>query len=685
MEAIGFSVLWYAFSLVAAVAAWPLVGKAFPESIAWGATRLVAVPLVGYLVALPAALAPTPFTSTRIWLTTAVLAVVSWSLAAWKRAFRPRTTKSEVLAFEGALLGAYFLFALIVPYYASVSGMGERMRDAALWTAMVTQQRFPFEEPWFAGTTVVYYVFGYATQAVSAIAWGDLEPLRSYDIALVQCAAWFVAASFLAFRAFRATMAVSLFGAAASALAGNAYAAVSAGKALLTGVAFNWWNPSRTIENTITEFPIWTATLGDLHPHFLGMWIFPLLVAVLGAAEDDDRPWWVLVVVAAALTALQHGTNTWELPVFVCLVVLAIIVKLRTTPKEKVVGVGLYLVTIAALAFPFARYSAKVSRAFGFVQVRSDVWEWLGHWGLWVIPFALACFFRVRKDLGRDLVAGFAVIAALALGFRSATVFMILVIALLAYTFAANRIEAERRWLVALWAYGLVVVLGCEFLHLQDVYGEELARLNTVFKFYVPAWTALAIPSILLTAEALRGISSPWNRILWIPWVVGLLAYPTVGLWSRTHGFASRDSLDGLDELRREMPDDVRLIQWMRQERVAGRLQGKLLEAPGNAYSTAMRFASTIGMPALVAWDGYGYWSIQGLSSVAGERMILAKEVYSGRSSCEEARSRLAAFGITHLVVAKRERDVYPADRIAYLEECFALVHREGAAALYAL
>lgn len=685
MDGIGYAFLWYLFSLFATVMYWPLLGRAFPSRVAWGLSRLVAVPVLGYLVLAPAAFGVTPFNAGRLWFVLLVGGAFSWLLHFVLPKGSPTLDRREVLAFEGVLLGAYFAFAMLVPYFASAVGMGERMRDAGLWTAMVTQQIYPFEDPWYAGNAVVYYVFGYSTQAVAPIALGEANPLRAYDVALVQCAAWFFAAVYLAFRAFRAEVWLAVSGAAATAIGGNAYAAYFVIRDFFTGDRFNWWNPSRTIDNTITEFPIWTATLGDLHPHYLGMWLFPALVALLAASDDDDRPAWALALSAAGLTVLQNGTNTWELPVFVSLVMLVLLFRGWGRWKEFGIAFGAYLVCVVVFAIPFTRHSAKVSRAFGFVVERSEVWEWLGHWGLWIVPIAAALVVKSRRELGRDLGLGVVVLAALALGFHSATVFMVLVATLLAYAFVANVIEPERRWTWGLAAFGLAVVLGCEFLHLKDVYGDKLARLNTVFKFYVPAWTAIAVPSILLGAEALRRLPRAWAVGLATVWVLGLAAYPTVGLWARTGGFSTRDSLDGLDQLRREMADDVKLIEWLQPEVKAGHLRGRLLEAPGNAYSTFMRFSSTTGMPGLIAWDGYGYWSIQGLSEQASARMALAKEVYTGGLDCDLVRRKLSDVGVNHLIVGVKERAVYPPDRLQKLETCFPLLRREGASALYRL
>ncbi len=685
MDGIGFALLWYLFSLLATVALWPLLGRVFPSPVRWGLARLVALPVLGYVVLLPATFGTAPVNPTRLWVALAVGAVIAWTLHFTRKKGRPSVDRQDVLPFEAALLGAYLVFALLVPYYASAQGLGERMRDAGLWTAMLTQKIYPFEDPWFAGNEIVYYVFGYSTQAVAPIALGEMNPLRAYDVALVQCAAWFFAACFVAFQAFRAKPWIAALGASAITFGGNAYSAYFAGISLFGAQSFNWWNPSRTIENTITEFPIWTATLGDLHPHYLGMWIFPTLVALLGASEDDERPLWTLALSAGGLTVLQNGTNTWELPVFACLVACVFLFRGWGKWKEAGIALAVYLFSVVVFAFPFARHASKAPRSFGFVMERSDVWEWLGHWGLWIIPVAILCAWKVRKEVGRDLGIGLIVLGALAVGFRSATVLMVLILSMLLYAFVANAIEKERRWLWGLAGYGLAVVLGCEFVHLKDVYGDKLARLNTVFKFYVPAWTAIAVPAVLLVAEGLQRMPRRLAIGLASVWALLLAAYPTVGLWARTSGGRTRDSLDGLSALRREMPDDVRLIEWMQPEVFSGRLRGRLLEAPGNAYSTFMRFASATGMPALIAWDGYGYWSIHNLHEAASARMNAARDVYAGSLDCDGVRRRMSEFGITHLVVATKERAVYPAPRLAVLEGCFEQVRREGVAALYKL
>ncbi len=107
---------------------------------------------------------------------------------------------------------------------------------------------------------------------------------------------------------------------------------VVAGRASLP--PYDFWGPSRVLPATINEFPWWSFLFADLHPHLIGIPMALLfLAAVLTLVRSARLQWDSQRLYAAALLglfALLLGTlaaiNLWELPTYLALGVLALVV-----------------------------------------------------------------------------------------------------------------------------------------------------------------------------------------------------------------------------------------------------------------------------------------------------------------------------------------------------------------------
>jgi hypothetical protein len=100
-----------------------------------------------------------------------------------------------------------------------------------------------------------------------------------------------------------------------------------------------WWRAARivpaNVPETITEFPFFSFLLGDLHPHVMAIpfGILGVAAAVRLLQEDEvlDLPFWaghqLLLVALAILVGGLSFLNTWDLPTFFFLLVVAALIR----------------------------------------------------------------------------------------------------------------------------------------------------------------------------------------------------------------------------------------------------------------------------------------------------------------------------------------------------------------------
>ena len=185
------------------------------------------------------------------------------------------------LAGEILFAVAFFGWAVMRCYAPDVWGT-EKPMDMAFINAINRSAWFPPHDPWLSGATINYYYLGHYLVAFF-IRLTAVPPSVGFNLgvslfyALCAGAVYGVAAALYgALRARAGAPAVSpllpgLLAAAFAMLLGNLDGALE----LLTKPgplrSFDWWSPSRIIDNgaTINEFPFFSFLLADLHAHML--------------------------------------------------------------------------------------------------------------------------------------------------------------------------------------------------------------------------------------------------------------------------------------------------------------------------------------------------------------------------------------------------------------------------------
>jgi YYY domain-containing protein len=505
---------------------------------------------------------------------------------------------------------------------------------------------------------------------------------------------------------------------------------------------FDYWAPSRVIPHTINEFPFWTFLFADLHPHLVSI---PFGVAVIGLSlhlllpikqpdsEGPAPPHLLLRIVQRALNlallSLVLGSlgaiNTWDLPTYAILVAGCLLLAGWRARRWQGVAIGLALsAAVGALAvimyLPFyLSYQVQVGRGdgwtlaryLGWVQDASPLDDWLR---IWLILLVLAVSFGVIDLAERRLhvhdessapghrkprwgVIGFLLCAGmiaflLALGRpTAATAAVPLILGL----YAAVRPGAtpQRAFLAWLIALGSAVLVGTELIYLRDFLdGGDWERMNTVFKFGVPAWMMLGLAGgvviwLIWRSPALRrdGRSAGLFRGLIL---VGTGCLVAAGLVFVPLGVPARvddrfpgprpplGTLDGTaymtvgeyqwpsEDTVIELRPEREAIRWL-LDHVAG--SPLLAEAPAGEYlvdsrpagydyyrAGALRAASMTGLPTFVGHHQYE----QRDGRQVTERIEQGKEFFQ---TIDIARTRelMAGLGVRYIYVGALERILF--------------------------
>ena len=595
----------------------------------------------------------------------AVAVVAAAGLGGWQL-WRDRDQWRHVAQSEIAFLCGSLLVLLLRLGSPNILGT-EKLMDLGILSSLLRTDSFPPPDMWLSGHTLPYYYWG-------ALVWAG--PLRlagvvmeiGYNVVAAMLGGLVASVAFALGAELGGSTRRGMLAAFLATLAGTAD-----GFRQLLGSgslsAIDLWRSSRQDPDLITEFPLFTLHLGDLHPHLLSMpmmilaWLLALVIGRRGPR------WW-----DCALLALVVGTtwaaNPWAMPPTAAGVMLLMVTadgqwrwpnrshwQRWATPIAAVIGGWL-------LTAPFHLDFSPPFQGLGRVFAQTSVPNVLLYGGVLLIPAAAVSLVYLAKavpdrEAGWALcsaTAGMVTIAACLTGAPSA---MLLGAVLVLLTLAIlNPGDDQDRAAFALAALGVFLFLVPEILYVKDPYGDRLHRMNTVFKAYIAAWPALAVAFATLLGRWL-----PQNRARWVATLVlvGLTLPHPLAIAHRSWNAADH----GINGFGWMTSSDRAAIQTLRDQP----LGTVLVEAVGGAYTEHARLSSGSGVPAYLGWGNHeGVWRGGSIQNELERRTAVVRRIYT-TTSLEGACTLAADEGIDIIAIGAIERTAYPGPGIEALRD----------------
>lgn len=488
----------------------------------------------------------------------------------------------------------------------------------------------------------------------------------------------------------------------------------------------------------ITEFPSFTVLYADLHAHLFALPI-ALLVLAFALSVVMGRGRWkgkLGVVTGFMLGGLAIGalrpTNTSDFYPYLALGSIAVGYaiwfnfdsedsKMRTLPllgglpdksrRFLVAGSGVViLVTLSLILYqPYAHWSG-----FGYGKIdlwkgiRTPLGDYFTHWGLFLFVIVSWMTWETREWLAstpvsalhklkpyRDVIyglAGLLVILTVALGIKIPTLgansaldklpfgngvhvaWVVLPLAAWAGVLLLRpHLPDAKRFVLFLVGTGLVLTLMVEIIVVRG----DVARMNTVFKFYLQVWTLFSICAAAALGwllSALPGWFPRW-RTVWQVVLVGIVAsaalYPLMAGMAKVKDRMTSDAphtLDGMaymayaqyrDEWgEMDLSQDYRAIRWM-QENVTG--SPVIVEANlRNLYHWGSRFSVYTGLPGVVGWEWHQQQQRTLLPSTWVSDRIEEIDDFYTTTDLYAGRDFLIKYDVRYVIVGQQERGHYP-------------------------
>lgn len=545
----------------------------------------------------------------------------------------------------------------------------EKPMDMMFLNGLTEGSQIPPLDPWFAGGIINYHYGGYLLHSVPAKLTG-IPAEFVYNLAIAMLTALAASCAFVLGRALfgrclygAVTVPCTLFlGNMASVLEFFNY-----GRLLESMWELRWgylWKTSRVIQDeiggvpqdTINEYPLFTILWGDLHPHCSNlpfvMFALCLIYALYnGLTHLPKKNAFYLHIPLMGITAVALAfifpTNLFDFPVASLVlggVVVSSLIYLWSFKHTQSISTVTIILRMTALFLPIVAYTLAAPFWLEFKspiqgpmlhisEYHTGIMEFLlvfglhtaatiaylimrtvsfshltGKEGLWFILLIVAMLFVLLWGWQGHLV------------FAMAPVIVLFLTAILIYQSMQDPQKSHavlsENFALILCIIGWSLIAGCEFIHLSESYSSK--RINTLFKFHLPAWLffGVALPVMLYHASrainqlqlkiALNGLVAILFMISLIApgYIVSSVAYMKFLKWK--NNVPDLATLNGIDYMKRDRPHQYAIVQWLRENAAH---DAKILELPGYAY-TQDSFASTYtGRLSYIGWENHeGLW-----------------------------------------------------------------------------
>jgi YYY domain-containing protein len=543
----------------------------------------------------------------------------------------------------------FFFLMLTVRFVNPTISYAEKFMDHGFLASIMRNPVVPPLDPWFAGGTMdVYYYLGYWLFGCLGIVSGVPSNI-AFNLALptvlgVAAVMVYVIGSLLLER-FRWLPLLLFFIPNPSLF----YQLI-----LGNGLSIGLWNSTRTITNTINEYPLFSFTWGDLHAHVISIFNQVFLIFLLiylykyWESLETKGKWLVCGFIALSLGSMPL-INTWDVLIYAPITVIIaalIIYRGREQGLRFLSWNQLIMIPPLSILFylPFYVMLKTSTGGIAIVKTPSDPFQFLLANGWFIAIFLLLLIKDIQKRPYLLVVA----VPFILSGYFAAAIAAVPLIYFIA--------KKERNVPEILAIFGLLILILVELFYLKDNMGDTYFRMNTVFKCYLPAWIILSISAFAMVGiwsarpSIIPAIPARKSTALAVLVVGFLFVIPFMIPLDLNYGGRT---LDGLAYLDTTHPGDAGGVTYLRNLTSGNE---RIVEAVGGDYTYYSRISSFTGIPAILGESFHEFMWRGDATGWYGTRPADVRSIYENP---DQTIPLMKKYNATLLYVGDVERETY--------------------------
>ena len=740
--------LWLLCVEFLGILAFPLSGLGFrflPDK-GYGVSKVLGLLLPFYLVWMGSSLELFAYARQNIVLVIGLFLLLSVSIAWRYRSFLSDilTTHWKIfLVYEAVFLTAFAAFTLFRAYNPDIF-WSESSMDFSFLTVLNRTDTLPPPDPWISGFPLNYYYFGHYLVA-SLTKLTGIPPQVSYNLAFALFPALVILEVFSLLYNLTQRYLAGMIAVCFSSIIGN-LDGLFLFRDMLTGHegVYRYFRPAHeVIPYTVHEFPFWTFIFVDLHAHLLNM---PFLIATFLIGQNllfknrrGHRQEAVMKefrnsehLLETILYLLIVGTlgviSSWDYPsgvIFLILMTLLIGYRSRSTsgqhwkvaltPFAYVIGIIIpgSLLTYAPFYAGFSRSGMGLGLVGNATTLLSDYLKIFGFFFFVIFSYLIfqANTLRFKAHPWHHLfflliAAGIMYVGALQFFLVNYATLLFLMFTIIFGSFVMLTQPGRNRSLSQLYIwlcliYACLITAGCEIVFVRDfLQGGEYKRMNTIFKFYIPAWFLFSFAASYGLLQIQTLLHSRKGRIksyvavgqkLWylsfILFLTASLVFPVMAVRARRtqQDTYAREylppTLDGLAYIQALNLEEYQALAWL-NEHVSG--TPVILEASGPDYRYEYaRISTNTGLPTVLGWQSHAeqreHWG------QTHQRLRDIKSIYSS-SDIAEIVQLLRSYQVEYIYIGDTERRDFTQENLEKFEqhpEHFQKAFKSGETVIY--